>query len=180
MKFIDLKLDGLKRIELDVFEDERGFFMESYSKKIFAENGIDIEFVQDNYSKSIKSVLRGLHYQIEPFAQDKLVRVIKGKVFDVAVDIRKDSLTYGKWHAEILSEEEKVLFFIPKGFAHGFAVISDEVEFEYKVSNFYSKESDRGIMYNDPDINIEWPILEPILSEKDLNHPKLTYIKDTF
>ena len=171
MKFTKLSLEGLVLIEPSVYDDDRGFFMESYNKKLFAQNGIDVEFVQDNYSRSKINVLRGLHFQIPPLAQDKLVRVTRGKVFDVAVDIRENSPTFGKWEGVILSENNKKIFFIPKGYAHGFVSLSDITDFEYKVSNYYSKEHERSIVWNDPDIGIKWPISEPILSEKDALNP---------
>ena len=173
MQFKELKLDGLILITPKVFEDERGFFLESYNQKVFAENNIKVDFVQDNHSFSKKGVLRGLHFQIEPFAQDKLVQVIFGKVWDVAVDIRKDSKTFGKWEAVELSAENKKMLFIPKGFAHGFLTLSKTADFLYKVSNFYSAEHDRGIIWDDSDIDIKWPMQKPILSEKDQKYPKL-------
>jgi dTDP-4-dehydrorhamnose 3,5-epimerase len=166
--FTKTKIDGLVIIEPSVFGDERGFFMETYSKKVFAENGINVDFVQDNHSRSVKGVLRGLHFQKPPFAQDKLIRCTRGEVLDVAVDIRKDSPTFGQYEAIVLSEENKKMFFIPKGFAHGFLVLSDIVDFQYKCSNFYNKESEGGILWNDPDLKIEWSNLENlILSDKD-------------
>ena len=162
-----------------VFDDERGFFLEGYKKSDFFANGITVEFNQDNHSKSSKGVLRGLHYQIAPKAQAKLVRCISGEIFDVAVDIRKNSDTYGHWVGEKLSAENKHMLFIPEGFAHGFVVLSDRAELLYKASNEYSKEHDRGILWNDKDININWGIdFEPILSEKDKHQPKLCEIKD--
>lgn len=177
MQFEKLKLEGLVLITPKIFEDDRGFFLESYNKKVFAENGINIDFVQDNYSESSKGVLRGLHYQIEPFVQDKLVCVTRGKVWDVAVDIRKKSKTFGQWVGVELSAENKKMFFIPKGFAHAYLALTDNVNFQYKVSNFYSGEHDRGILWNDLDIGIDWPIKKPILSDKDKNQPKLKDIR---
>ncbi|EIE0052933.1 dTDP-4-dehydrorhamnose 3,5-epimerase, partial [Salmonella enterica] len=152
-----------------VFSDERGFFMESFNQKVFEEAvGRKIEFVQDNHSKSTKGVLRGLHYQVEPYAQGKLVRCIAGEVFDVAVDIRKDSETFGKWVGVNISSENKRQLWIPEGFAHGFLVLSDSADFLYKTSNYYSPIHERGIVWNDPTININWPInIDKILSEKD-------------
>ncbi|EAY7363846.1 dTDP-4-dehydrorhamnose 3,5-epimerase, partial [Salmonella enterica] len=142
-----------------VFSDERGFFMESFNQKVFEEAvGRKIEFVQDNHSKSTKGVLRGLHYQVEPYAQGKLVRCIAGEVFDVAVDIRKDSETFGKWVGVNISSENKRQLWIPEGFAHGFLVLSDSADFLYKTSNYYSPIHERGIVWNDPTININWPI----------------------
>ena len=158
-----------------VFADGRGFFMETYKKSDFAQMGIDVDFVQDNHSKSVKGVLRGLHYQLEPKAQGKLVRCVRGRIFDVAVDIRRGSPTFGKWVGVELSEENKLMLWIPKGFAHGFLVLSEEAEVIYKVSGSeYSPEHDRSIRWNDPSIGIEWPLeSEPILSEKDRNAPLL-------
>ena len=162
-----------------VFDDERGFFLESYKKSEFAKNGIDIEFNQDNHSKSTKGVLRGLHYQIAPKAQAKLVRCPNGTIFDVAVDIRKNSPYFGRWVGEKLTAENKHMLYIPEGFAHGFVVLSETAELLYKASNEYSKEHDRGILWNDTDININWGIdFEPILSEKDKIQPRLKDIKD--
>jgi dTDP-4-dehydrorhamnose 3,5-epimerase len=177
--FIKTKIDGLIIIEPSVFTDDRGFFMETYSKKVFADNGIDVEFVQDNHSRSTKGVLRGLHFQKSPFAQAKLIRCTRGEVFDVAVDLRKDSPTFGQWEGIVLSEENKKMFFIPAGFAHAFLVLSDIADFQYKCSNFYNKESEGGLLWNDPSININWPQIENIiLSEKDKLWPKLEEIKN--
>ncbi len=180
MNFIKLDIPGLVIIEPSVFADDRGFFLESYNKKVFSENGIDVEFVQDNHSRSSKGVLRGLHFQKPPFAQDKLVRVTKGEVFDVAVDIRPDSPTFGRWSGTILSEDNKKMFFIPQGFAHGFLVLSDVADFQYKCSNFYSKESEGGVLWNDPQIGIDWPLKENlILSDKDKLWPLLQDLKNS-
>ena len=168
-------IEGLFVIEPTVYSDERGYFMETYVKKDFVELGIDTEFVQDNQSKSKKGVLRGLHYQID-YPQSKLVRVISGEVYDVAVDLREGSETYGKYFGEILSAENKKQFFIPKGFAHGFLVLSDEAEFVYKVDDFYHPNDEGGIIYNDETINIDWPldrVENLILSEKDQKWPTL-------
>ncbi|EEP7909490.1 dTDP-4-dehydrorhamnose 3,5-epimerase, partial [Salmonella enterica] len=161
-----------------VFSDERGFFMESFNQKVFEEAvGRKIEFVQDNHSKSTKGVLRGLHYQVEPYAQGKLVRCIAGEVFDVAVDIRKDSETFGKWVGVNISSENKRQLWIPEGFAHGFLVLSDSADFLYKTSNYYSPIHERGIVWNDPTININWPInIDKILSEKDTILPNFINI----
>ena len=167
MVFTETKISGLFVVEPKVFVDPRGFFLESYNQKTFADNGINITFVQDNHSRSSKNVLRGLHFQKPPFAQDKLIRVTSGEVFDVAVDIRPGSKTYGQYESVILSAENHKMFLIPAGFAHGFCVLSDTADFIYKCSNYYSKESEGGIIYNDPDLNIPWPIQNPILSEKD-------------
>jgi len=162
-------IEGLKVITPTVFGDERGYFMETYNYNDFKEAGIDMEFVQDNQSASKKGVLRGLHFQKE-FPQDKLVRVIRGEVFDVVVDIRPGSKTYGKWFGVRLSEENKKMFFIPKNFAHGFLVLSDYAEFVYKCTDFYHPGDEGGIMWNDPDIGIDWPALEGLeltISDKD-------------
>ena len=167
------KIEGLKVITPKVFGDERGYFMETYNFNDFKEAGIDQVFVQDNQSSSTKGVLRGLHYQIE-HPQDKLVRVVRGEVFDVAVDLRKGSATYGEWFGVLLSEENKKQFFIPKGFAHGFVVLSDYAEFCYKCSDFYHPGDEGGLRYNDPDIAIEWPIpddMELNINERDRNWP---------
>jgi len=162
------KINDVIIIQPSVFGDDRGFFMETYSEKVFAENGIDVKFVQDNHSRSTKNVLRGLHFQKPPFAQDKLVRCTRGEVLDVAVDIRANSPTFGQYESVLLSEENKTMFFIPKGFAHGFLVLSDIADFQYKCSNFYNKDSECGLIYNDPDINIDWPNkTDLILSDKD-------------
>jgi dTDP-4-dehydrorhamnose 3,5-epimerase len=168
MKVINFEIKGLKLIEPDVFEDDRGYFFESYSQQKLKEFGIDDVFVQDNESRSMKGVLRGLHFQKEPYAQAKLVRVVKGKVLDVAIDIRKSSPTYGKYVIVELSEKNKKMFFIPKGFAHGFVVLEDDTIFQYKCSNFYHKASEGSILWNDKTLNIHWNIdFNPIVSEKD-------------
>lgn len=168
-KFIETPIKDLYVIEPTIFGDHRGYFMETYNENEFKKAGLNVDFVQDNQSKSKKGVLRGLHFQYE-YPQGKLVRVIKGKVFDVAVDLRKNSKTYGKWYGVYLSEENKKQFYIPEGFAHGFLVLSDEAEFTYKCTDFYHPEDEGGIIWNDPDIGIEWPIEqieEVILSDKD-------------
>lgn len=180
MEIIKTAIEGVLIIKPDVFGDERGYFFESYNKERFAKAGLDMNFVQDNESKSSKGVLRGLHFQKPPFAQGKLVRAIKGSVMDVAVDIRKNSPTYGKWVSHILSEDNKEMFWIPEGFAHGFLTLEDETIFSYKCTNFYNKESEGGIIWNDPDINIEWNIRNPILSEKDKLSPLLKDLSGPF
>ena len=175
LNFNKTKLDGVYIIEPKVFWDERGYFIEIYNKEQFSEAGLHMTFIQDNESKSSKGVLRGLHFQ-KKHSQGKLVRVTKGEVFDVAVDLRSDSPTYRQWEGVILSEENKKQFYIPKGFAHGFLVLSDEAVFNYKCTEFYAPEYDGGVMWNDPDINITWPlerIENVILSEKDKTHPNL-------
>ncbi|MFA9398543.1 MAG: dTDP-4-dehydrorhamnose 3,5-epimerase [Clostridiaceae bacterium] len=168
-KIEEAPIKGVYVIEPQVFGDNRGYFMETYNKEEFSAAGLDMEFVQDNQSKSKKGVLRGLHFQ-KNFPQGKLVRVISGEVFDVAVDIRKNSETYGKWFGVKLSEENKKQFYIPKGFAHGFLVLSETAEFCYKCTEFYHPEDESGIAWNDPNIGIEWPtdgIDKILLSEKD-------------
>jgi len=170
MKVTPLKIRDVKLIEPSVFEDERGFFYESFNQQKFnKEIGENITFVQDNHSKSSKGVLRGLHYQEEPFAQGKLVRVIVGEVFDVAVDVRKDSPTYGQWVAEVLSGENKKQLWIPEGFAHGFLTLSNEAEFLYKTTDFYNKESEKSIHWKNNEFNIDWPEVEErvLTSKKD-------------
>ncbi|MBR0058743.1 MAG: dTDP-4-dehydrorhamnose 3,5-epimerase [Methanobrevibacter sp.] len=168
-KFTDIPIDGMFLVEPAVFGDNRGYFMETYNENDFKDEGYDLTFVQDNQSKSTRGVLRGLHLQLK-YPQGKLVRVIKGEVFDVGVDLRADSPTYGEWFGDILSEENKKQLFIPPCFAHGFVVLSDEAEFVYKCTEFYHGEDEGGIIWNDPDIGIEWPIDdigELILSDKD-------------
>jgi len=169
MNVTDTKIPDVKVIEPTVFEDERGFFFESFNHKKFEEAiGRKVTFVQDNHSKSSKSVLRGLHYQLPPHAQGKLVRVVQGEVFDVAVDIRKSSPTFGQWVAEVLSAGNKKQLWIPEGFAHGFLTLSDTAEFLYKTTDYYAKECERSIRWNDQTLRIEWPPMKvPILSEKD-------------
>lgn len=175
MNVIDTAIEGVKIIEPRVFNDSRGYFFESFSQREFDEKVAKVVFVQDNESKSTAGVVRGLHFQRPPYTQAKLVRVVKGKVLDVAVDIRKGSPTYGKYVAVELSEENKRQFFIPKGFAHGFAVLSDEAVFQYKCDEFYAPESEGAIAWDDPDIGIDWkvPQEDRILSEKDAHHPRL-------
>ncbi len=171
--FLKCEIAGPVIIEPKVFGDNRGFFLESYKKSDFVNNGIDVEFKQDNHSLSSKGVLRGLHFQKPPFAQAKLVKVIKGAVWDVAVDIRKNSPTYKKWIAVELSEDNKKMFFIPEGFAHGFVALTDEVHLTYKCSNEYSPQHDAGIIWNDPELAIKWPLSDPLVSEKDIILPLL-------
>ncbi|OIO36629.1 MAG: dTDP-4-dehydrorhamnose 3,5-epimerase [Candidatus Omnitrophica bacterium CG1_02_46_14] len=179
MNVITSKLDGILIIEPKVFGDNRGFFMESYNHAKFAEIGIDLTFVQDNHSRSARGVVRGLHYQINP-GQDKLVRVIRGSVFDVVVDIRRKSPTFGRWEGFYLSEENRKQVFVPKGFAHGFCVTSEMAEFEYKCSEYYSPQDERGIIWNDPEIGVKWPVAEPILSQRDLKLPRFRDIAADF
>ncbi|MCK5824512.1 MAG: dTDP-4-dehydrorhamnose 3,5-epimerase [Ichthyobacteriaceae bacterium] len=170
MKIETTEIEGLLEITPKVFEDERGYFYESYNKKTFIENGVDFNFIQDNQSLSQEGVLRGLHFQAPPFAQGKLVRVIKGAVIDVAVDLRKNSPTYGRYHKVLLTEVNKRLFWVPPGFAHGFLTLEDDTIFSYKVTNIYNKESERCIKWDDEDLNLNWSLpenIELIISEKD-------------
>jgi len=171
-------LSGLIVIKPKVFRDERGFFLEAFVKKDFESLGIKIDVLQINHSKSAKGVLRGLHFQRRPYEQAKLVRCIKGEIMDVAVDIRPNSPTFGKYYSINLSEVNKLMLFIPRGFAHGFLSLTDDVEVEYAVDNYYSPNHEGGIIWNDPDIAINWPIKNPILSEKDKKWPPLKQIKD--
>ena len=176
-------IQGLCVIEPTVHGDARGYFMETYNQKDMEEAGLTMQFVQDNQSSSTKGVLRGLHFQKE-FPQGKLVRVVKGSVFDVAVDLRSDSETYGKWFGVELTEENKKQFYIPEGFAHGFLTLTDNVEFRYKVDNVYNKESEGGMRYDDPTCNVDWGSLlngiEPVLSEKDQIGPTLEESNNQF
>lgn len=171
MEIINTKIPDLLIVKPLVFEDQRGYFFESYNKEKFLQQGIDQNFVQDNESKSMKGVLRGLHFQAPPFAQGKLVRVMKGAVLDVAVDIRQNSPTYGQWASTELTESNKWMYWVPPGFAHGFVTLEDHTVFFYKCTNVYNKASEGSIRWNDPDLNIDWGINNPILSEKDMNSP---------
>ncbi len=172
MKIIETDIPGVMIIEPQVFGDHRGYFMETYQIRAFAEAGIPHTFVQDNQSRSVKNTLRGLHYQ-DPYAQGKLVRAVAGEVFDVAVDIRRGSPTFGKWTGVILSSENKRSFWVPPGFAHGFCVLSDSADFVYKCSEYYHPETEHTILWNDPDIGIEWPVRDVLLSKKDENGKRL-------
>ena len=174
MKFTHTSINDLYVIEPNVFGDSRGWFSETYNKSVFAKNNINTQFVQDNHSYSAqKGVLRGLHFQNNPYPQTKLVRCTKGKIWDVAVDLRKSSPTYLKWFGLELSAENHKMLLVPQGFAHGFVTLEDDTEVQYKVDNIYDKPSDRSIKYNDPQIGIQWPALDVILSDKDLNAPLL-------
>lgn len=168
MNVITTKIPDVLIIEPKVFGDDRGFFFESFNQQVFDEVvGSKVVFVQDNHSKSTKNVLRGLHYQLPPKAQGKLVRVVQGEVFDVAVDIRKESPTYGKWVGEVLTAENKKQMWIPPGFAHGFVTLSETADFIYKTTNYYDKEAERIICWNDPNLGIDWLVQTPELSHKD-------------
>lgn len=174
MKVFDGKLSGVKWIEPAVFQDNRGFFMESYNYERFAKHGMEMAFVQDNHSLSMEvGVLRGLHYQLEPAAQTKLVRVTVGAIYDVVVDIRRGSPTFGQWEGFELTAENKRQLLVPRGFAHGFCTLAPYTEVQYKVDALYSAAHDRGIAWDDPAIGIVWPIERPILSQKDTRHPVL-------
>jgi len=179
MKIIDTKIPDVKIIEPKVFGDERGFFMETWNEKVFREAGINATFVQDNHSRSVKNTLRGLHYQIKQ-PQGKLVRVTSGEVFDVAVDLRPESPTFGLWVGEYLSEENKHMLWVPPMFAHGFLVVSDTADFQYKCTDFYAPEYERSIAWNDPEIGIEWGMADDsvlLLSEKDQFSKLLSEVK---
>lgn len=181
MNAIKTEIPDVLIFEPKVFGDERGFFMESFNQKVFEDAvGRKVEFVQDNHSKSSSGVLRGLHYQIEPYSQGKLVRCVVGSVFDVAVDIRNSSPTFGKWVGVTLSAENKRQLWIPEGFAHGFLVLSETAEFVYKTNNYYSPANERGLAWNDPYININWPLSgEPKLSTKDSIAPGLSELENS-
>ena len=177
MNFVETRVPGVVRIEPTVFSDERGFFMETWQARRFRDAGLDAEFVQDNFSHSTQGTLRGLHYQIQQ-SQGKLVRVVSGEVFDVAVDLRRSSASFGRWVGEILSAENKHQLWVPPGFAHGFLVLSETAEFEYKCSDYYAPEFERAIRWDDPDISIEWPLpagTQPVLSAKDAS---AAFLKD--
>ena len=182
IKVTKCDIEGLCVIEPTVHGDDRGYFMETYNYNDFKEAGIDVEFVQDNQSSSHKGVLRGLHFQIN-YPQDKLVRVVNGEVFDVAVDLREGSETYGKWFGVVLSAENKKQFYVPEGFAHGFVVMSETAEFVYKCTRFYDPSDEGGLMWNDPEIGIDWPVpenAELLLSEKDQHHQPLKDFESPF
>lgn len=180
MKVRETDIEGLLIIEPDVFPDSRGFFFESYSKLKYTINGFEFDFVQDNISKSTKGTIRGLHYQVGEFSQGKLCHVISGKVYDVAVDIRFGSPTFGKYVGIELSDENHIQFWIPPGFAHGFSVLSDDTIFMYKCTNYYSKKDERAVLFNDPDLGIDWKVETPIVSEKDLNAKRFKEIDKNF
>jgi dTDP-4-dehydrorhamnose 3,5-epimerase len=182
MKIVETPISDLLIIEPRIFEDDRGYFFESYNQSNLKEAGIDIKFVQDNQSKSVYGVVRGLHYQLEPRAQTKLVRVLEGNIYDLAVDVRKGSATYGQWYGMEISAENKKQLLIPKGFAHGFSVLSKTAVVFYKCDEFYAPEYDAGIIYNDPELNIDWqiPANKAVLSDKDSKLPLLRDAKNNF
>ena len=180
MQVIETNIPGLFEIMPQVFGDDRGYFFESYSKEAFAKFDVNFEFVQDNQSLSNKGVLRGLHFQNPPYAQGKLVRVIQGAVLDVVVDIRKGSPTYGKHHKVMLTGENKMMFWIPPGFAHGFLTLADNTIFSYKCTNLYNKESEGSVLWNDPELAIDWNVENPLLSSKDLDARPLSELNSQF
>jgi dTDP-4-dehydrorhamnose 3,5-epimerase len=180
MKLHKTSIEGLVLVMPDVFPDARGYFYESYQKEKFRKLGIDADFVQDNESMSAKGVLRGLHFQKPPFAQGKLVRVVRGSVLDVALDIRRNSETYGKWESSVLSAANKLMMWIPEGFAHGFITLEDDTIFQYKCSNYYNKESESGIIWNDPDLKIDWGSAHPLVSAKDLQGVRFRELESPF
>lgn len=182
MKFLKTDIDGIIVIEPKVFGDERGFFMEAYKKSVYAQKGLSVDFVQDNHSKSAKGVLRGLHYQLSSHPMGKLVRALRGEIFDVGVDLRRGSPTYGKWFGLILSESNKKMIYFPPGFAHGFYTLSEVAEVMYKCTCEYNQKSERALIWNDPTVNIQWPLKDGlvILSEKDKHHPKLADVETDY
>ncbi len=182
MKLTETGFEGLYIVQPKVFSDSRGYFFESYRQETFLKAGISFTPVQDNESKSVKGVIRGLHYQLDPFAQAKLIRVVTGRIFDVAVDLRKNSKTYGRWYGIELDSESKTQLFIPKGFAHGFSVISDDAVIQYKCDEIYNPVYERGIIYNDPGLNIKWIYGDsrPLISEKDKKHPLMRDADNNF
>lgn len=178
--FRPLAIPGLVLIEPKTYGDGRGMFFEVYKHSDFVRSGIPDHFVQDNFSRSIRGVLRGLHYQLDPKAQGKLVRCVSGRIFDVAVDVRKGSPTFGRWEAQELSRENGLMLFVPAGFAHGFLTLSDTAEVLYKCTAEYSPAHDRGIIWNDPDISVPWAVTDPLLSDKDRVHPRLRDAENNF
>lgn len=180
MEIVETKIKDLVILKPKVFEDERGYFFESYNQKLFSSAGLNLNFVQDNQSLSQKGVLRGLHFQNTPHAQGKLVRVITGAVFDVAVDIRKNSPTYGQWFGIELTEKNKWMMYVPEGFAHGFLTLADNTIFSYKCTNFYNKFSEECILWNDTDINVQWNFSNPLLSSKDMEGKLFKDFKSSF
>lgn len=182
MEIIETPIKDLVIIKPRVFGDARGYFLETYNKQQYSDAGIDIGFVQDNLSKSTYGVIRGLHYQLHPHSQSKLVSVVSGSVWDVAVDLRKDSATFGQWYGIELNEENQLRFFIPKGFAHGFSVLSETAIFSYKCDDLYNPTLERGILYNDAQLNIDWkiPATEALISDKDTKHPTFADAEKNF
>ncbi len=180
MNVTPTEFDGVLLIEPRVWEDERGFFYESYNERTFAEHGIHARFVQDNHSRSVRGVLRGIHYQAPPHAQAKLVRALSGEVLDVVVDLRRGSPRFGQWLGFNLSQTNHRMLFIPEGYGHAFCVLSDVAEVAYKCTDFYAPETAKGLRWNDPDVNVDWPVTEPILSAQDEAHPFLRELGQDF
>jgi dTDP-4-dehydrorhamnose 3,5-epimerase len=176
-KRIDTKLDGLVVIEPDVFGDDRGFLVETYRADLWPDLGVDVDFVQDNHSRSVRGTLRGLHFQTEP-GQAKLVRCSSGRIFDVAVDLRRDSPTFGQWEGHELDDQAHRQLLIPIGFGHGFCVLSETADVDYQLSSYYDPATESGIAWDDPEVGVEWPIEEPLLSERDQAAPKLAEVRD--
>jgi dTDP-4-dehydrorhamnose 3,5-epimerase len=174
---LETKLDGVVRIGPVVHGDERGFMLESYSREAWRELGVDVEFVQHNHSRSAKGTLRGIHFQTEP-GQAKLVRCVRGEILDVAVDLRRGSPTYGEWEAHVLDDVEHHQLFVPVGFGHGFAVLSDVADVAYQVSSYYDPDTEKGIAWDDPDVGVDWRVGEPLLSERDKKAPRLADVRD--
>ena len=181
MRFTETELKGVWVIEPDVHEDKRGFFLESFASREMEAHGLPDHFIQDNHARSlVAGVLRGIHFQRPPFSQSKLVRVVRGSVYDVVVDLRTTSNTFGRWYGTTLSEENKKILFVPKGFGHAYCTLTADSEFLYKVDSYYSPKHDAGVRWNDPDIGIQWPVSEPTLSQKDLVLPLLKEIESPF
>jgi dTDP-4-dehydrorhamnose 3,5-epimerase len=174
---LETKLDGVVLVEPQVFGDERGFFVETFSRDAWREMGVDVEFVQHNHSRSVKNTLRGLHFQTEP-GQAKLIRCVRGEIVDVAVDLRRGSPTYGQWEAHVLDDVKHRQLFVPVGFGHGFAVLSDVADVAYQVSSYYDPATEAGIAWDDPEVGVEWQVAEPLLSERDKTAPRLSEIAD--
>jgi len=175
---LETKLEGVVLLEPQVFGDERGFMVETYRRDTWGELGVDVDFVQHNHSRSGKGILRGLHFQTEP-GQAKLVRCPRGAIFDVAVDLRRDSPTYGQWEGHVLDDERHRQLFVPVGFGHGFAVLSDVADVTYLLSSFYDSATESGMAWDDPDVGVEWPITDPLLSERDRTAPRLAEVAGT-
>lgn len=174
---LETKLDGVVLVEPQVFGDERGFFVETFSRDAWREMGVDVEFVQHNHSRSVKNTLRGIHFQTEP-GQAKLIRCVRGEIVDVAVDLRRGSPTYGQWEAHVLDDVKHRQLFVPVGFGHGFAVLSDVADVAYQVSSYYDPTTEAGIAWDDPDVGVDWGVSEPLLSERDKNAPRLAEVGD--
>ena len=175
---LETKLDGVVLVEPQVFGDERGFFVETFSRDAWREMGVDVEFVQHNHSRSVKNTLRGIHFQTEP-GQAKLIRCVRGEIIDVAVDLRRGSPTYGQWEAHVLDDVTHRQLFVPVGFGHGFAVLSDVADVAYQVSSYYDPATEAGIAWDDPDVGVDWKVAEPLLSERDKSAPRLAEVGET-